>query len=95
VLTYFSDNAFQVFHFTSFVLLALICWELWKGINKRKTVNGTLLLWSFGIIALSQLLFIFLLYNEMAYVGGEIVQLVGYLLLLVTFVRVLRHAKEA
>ena len=49
---------------------------------------------SFSIITLSQLLFLLKIASKSFYFAGEIVQLVGYTLLLVTFIMVLKHGRK-
>ena len=61
---------------------------------ENKYSNTLYLFISFGIIALSQFVFIFTSSNPILYAVAELIQLVGYLFLLYTFVMVLRNAKK-
>ena len=62
--------------------------------RENRYKNTLYLCISFSIITLSQLVFIFTSSNPTLYVLAEIIQLIGYLFLLYTFVMVLRNAKK-
>ncbi len=93
-LIYFSGEQYYVFHLTTLILALLIAsfFRNTYSKNKKRETKG---LWlSFEAIALSQLLFMFVKLYLPIYVIAETVQLIGYSYLLVTFMKVLRHAKE-
>lgn len=94
VLTYFSQSAYYIFHLTSLLLLAFITSQYYKNYQKRKQYETKLLAYSFAIITISQLLFIFIRLNLHFYVIAEIVQLIGYIGLLCTFIMVLIYGKK-
>ncbi len=91
---YLSESAFYIYHLTSFFLIFLIVDRLYFVYTKNKLSNTKLLTLSFLIIMASQGLFIFVNLSPVFYIVAEIVQLVGYLFLLFTFIRVLRHGKK-
>jgi hypothetical protein len=97
-MTFFANHIFSSFNFVSFVLLSYLTWEFWKNAYRRpartkaKPATARMVFISFLILTLSQLVFICMEGSQIFYVLGEIVQLAGYLLLLVTLL-VLRCKK--
>ena len=83
-----------MFHFLSFILLLLITYTYYKEYKKQKSPTTRLLAYSFAIITLSQLFFMFINLFDELYVIAEIVQLVGYIGLLITFIKVLRYGRK-
>jgi hypothetical protein len=61
---------------------------------KNKTIPSFLLLASFAIITLSQVGFIFIRLSDIFYPVSEVIQLIGYIGLLVTFIMVLKSGKK-
>ncbi len=94
ILTIFSLEAYYLFHLTAFLFLALLVWKMYTNYRKTKDKAGETLLISFSIIALSQILFMFVGLNLLIYVFAELVQLLGYIFLLSAFIMVLRYAKK-
>jgi hypothetical protein len=94
ISTYFTQQAYYVFHITSLILLALIVMQYFRNYKENKHSTTRLLGYSFSLIALSQVIFIFAGLNSLLYVTAEIVQLAGYIALLFTFFRVLKHGKK-
>jgi len=94
VLTYVGYPDYHIFHATLLVILALISLsQLRKYINKKHFATRIVAL-GFGLIALSQAFFVAVEYNLNFYVIGEVMQLAGYICLLITFIMVLRHGKK-
>ena len=93
ISTYFSQSAYYIFHITSLLLLAIITIQYYKNSGSIRSFTPKLLAVSFAVIALSQILFIFIRIDLIYYVIAEIVQLVGYILLLITFM-VLKYGKK-
>jgi len=60
--------------------------------SKRRTT--LLLMISFAIIAVSQIIFYCMKFDEIFYAVAEIVQLFGYVLLLITFVMILLYGHK-
>ncbi len=87
---YFSYSMFHVYHVTCFLLMLVITWAVLKNYLSDRYHKTKLLLWSFTIILISHGLFFFLSLSPVFYIIAEIVQLIGYLLLLITFIQVLR-----
>ena len=94
VSTYFSQSAYYIFHLTALLLLACIALQYYTNYKKNRQFTSRLLASSFVIIGISQIVFIFVNLNQNLYVVAEIIQLLGYLILLTTFVKVLRNAKK-
>jgi hypothetical protein len=94
VSTYFTQSAFYIFNLTAFILLTLITIELVKGHFHNPRTPSMFVPVSFGIIALSYVSFMILKIDPIYYVIGEIIELVGYMLLLFAFILVLRHGKK-
>ncbi len=94
ILTYFSYLDYFIFYLTSFILLTLIT-SLYMNRYKENKYNNTLMLsYSFGVIAISQFLFIFTSLSSPFYITGEIIQLIGYALLLIVLRRIMYHGKK-
>jgi hypothetical protein len=83
-----------IFYSTSFLLFLLISIKLGEIYRKSKYNKTKLLISSFIIITLSQLMFLFLEINSLYYVIAEGIQLLGYIMLLITFIMVRKHGKE-
>ena len=95
IITYFSHNSYFAFHVMALVVLALIT-NIYFETYQRNRKNTTLyLMTGFSIIAISQAFFVFKTMASFVYVLAQLIQLVGYIFLLVTIVRVLiPHGKE-
>ncbi len=94
VITYFSSHDYFVFHLTSFMLLLIISLKYLEHYNNNEKRVSKILMISFFIITFSQFLFIFIGISEAFYVAAEIIQLTGYLLLLRTFIGVIKNGKK-
>lgn len=94
ISTWFSQNTYFIFHLTAFLILFMITYRLYENCKKTKHHTAVMLTLSFAIITLSQVLFIYIKLNPMLYVIAEIVQLIGYIVLLVTFIKVLSNVKK-
>ncbi len=92
--TYFSTSAYFVFHLTSLMILMAVSWRYYVLYKARGNENTKRLYQSFSIIAVSSLVFIFVNLSKKLYVVAETIQLVGFLLLLYTFIKVMIHGKE-
>ena len=88
-IVFFSHVTHYLFHLTSLILLALLAFHYAQYAKKSKALTTKMLTASFLIIGLSQPFFIFMGVRPDLYVVAECIQLVGYLLLLFTFLKVL------
>jgi hypothetical protein len=94
ILTYFSRSEFYVFHLTSLLFLIIITYQYWQNYKKVKHSNNLWLFYSFILIIVSQLIFVFMGFNHTFYAIAEIIQLLGYISLLITFIKVLKDGKK-
>ena len=94
IASYFSTSKYFVFHLTSLVMFIFITLNYFKNSLKKRTRTSNLLAFSFLIITISQLIFIFIVLNTLLYVFAEITQLLGYVLLLITFIEIVKNAKK-
>jgi len=94
IFTYFARFNYSLFYVTAVLFLAAITRRYYLSYKKNQYKNTKLLCLSFGVITLSQFVFIFTSSNHALYVAAEIIQLIGYLFLLYTFMMVLRNAKK-
>lgn len=90
MMTLFSGISYYAFHATNVILLAFIVWKLKLNYNEKKTNMARLVMVAFFLIFISQLLFFAIHLSKELYVFGEAFQLVGYGILLVTSIKVLR-----
>jgi len=95
IITYFSDSAYYLFHLTTFFFLVFIIAKLYQNCRLQcQNTIAKLTTASFIIIAVSQVLFTLIGINQIYYVIAELVQLVGYALLLISFILVLRNGQK-
>ncbi len=94
ISTYFSSSAYYLFHITSLFFLVIITYRYLKNYKKNRDSTTKLLAYSFGMITLSQVVFVFVAINTFLYVIAELIQLASYISLLITFIMVLRHGKK-
>ena len=78
----------------AFLLLILLAWHCYQNYRVTKDRPALLIFSSFSIIALSQILAVFLMMTKTFYVVSEIVQLLGYSLLLSAFLMVLYYGTK-
>ena len=88
-----SKGVFYLFHLTALVLLVLIFDNYHALYKKNKFVNTKILLIAFGMLALSQLIFI-LSNIEAMFVLGNVIELISYTILLILIVRILKYGKK-
>jgi len=78
-----------VFHVTLLLLLAMLFLSFRKNWLKVKSLSAKMVMYSFGLLLLSQVLFVFSGLFDSFYVIGESIQLIGYLLLLASIIRIM------
>jgi len=94
ITTYFTRFTYFITFITAFIFLLAISRRYFIQYSKNNYKNTLFLGISFSIITLSQFVFTFTSSNPTLYAVAEIIQLIGYLLLLYTFTMVLRNAKK-
>jgi len=81
-----------VFYLTSAVILGMTVLNYYKNfLNTGKSTNALLVMNSFLFILISQFFFVFVFLSEELYVLGEVLMLMGFLLLLYTYRKVTRR----
>jgi|GEM_PF-778049 len=90
IATWLGAIHYQLFYFTTFMMLCLISYSYYKNYTEIRSKNSLLVSISFGILLLSHLFFVFVIYNRMIYVAAEIIQLIGFLCLLIPFILIFR-----
>ncbi len=94
ISTIFSQSSYYIFHITAFALLIFIAHHFINNYLDKRTMASALIMLSFIIIAISQVISIFIKLDLMLYVVAEIIQLLGYALLLAAFVKVIKDGKN-
>jgi len=89
-LTYFSTYAYFIYYLISSAILFFIFSYFLKNYEKRRSKTSYLVAVSFLFIFLSQLVFIFLKIHQAVYGVAKILQLIGFLLLLINYITILR-----
>lgn len=86
----FGNYLFHIFHITSSLLLLFIFVYYYNNYHKYRSRNSFLVASSFFLIFVSQIIFITLEIHPIMYVIAESIQLLGYLMLLFTFISILK-----
>ncbi|MDP6648357.1 MAG: hypothetical protein QGH34_03120 [Candidatus Woesearchaeota archaeon] len=85
IATWLGIIHYQLFYFTSFVLLLLVTYSYYHNYKEIKTWKGRFVLLSFSLLLLSQAFFVFVIYSRTIYVLAELLQLLGFVYLLIPF----------
>ncbi len=94
IATYFTSQTYYIIHVTTFLFLIFLVKKYYDNSLKTKDRPAKLILWSFLIISASQLIFIFMGIEKIFYVVAESVQLVGYVLLLISLLMVHHYGRK-
>lgn len=94
VISYISQDIYFLFHVTALLFLFFLSRHYFFKYFENGNLNTFLVGLSFFVICLSQALFSLMAFDRLFYVLAEVVQLFGYGLLLVTFVKVLKNGKK-
>ncbi len=86
----FSHATYVVFYLCTAVFFGCLFWKYWQRFIEKKTKKGLALAGSFLIILASQAVFMFVWRNLQLYVLAESLQLLGFILLLIAFISVVR-----
>jgi hypothetical protein len=90
ILTAFGQSKFITFHLTILVMVIFIVFHLLRNFQKSKSLKAFLVLYSMASIMVAQLFFIMILFNPYYYIVGHVLQLIGFLMLLLNMILVFR-----
>lgn len=82
IAAFFSYYYYYTFHIVSTTLLFFIFMYFYENYTIKKLASAKYITIAFFLLLISQLVFIFVLFDAKIYVFGEIIQLVGFLILL-------------
>jgi len=94
ISTFLSTGEYYIFYLTCLIFLGVISNRYYQNYRKNKEKTSGMLAASFSVITLSQIFFMLVNFTKHFYVVAEAIQLLGYILLLVTFIMVLKHGRE-
>ena len=94
ISVFLTNNVANVFHFTAFLLLLMIVGNYYKIYQKNRFLNTQILVIAFGILAVSQILFVFSGIVIGLNVAGNIVELISYTILLGLIIRIRKYGKK-
>ena len=88
--TWISIVHYQLFYVTSFILLLLITYSYYRNYREIKSEKAKFVFIAFSIILVSQAFFVFSIYSGIIYVLAELVQLLGFVYLLIPFILIFK-----
>ena len=88
--TWLSIVHYQLFYVTSFVLLLLITYSYYQNYREIKSEKARFVTIAFGILLISQAFFVFAIYSGTIYVLAELIQLLGFIYLLIPFILIFK-----
>jgi len=94
ISAFFINEIANVFHLTTFLLLLMIVGNYSKIYQRNRFFNTQILMLAFGILAVSQLLFVFSGIVEGLHVAGNVVELISYTILLGLIIRIRKYGKK-
>jgi hypothetical protein len=94
ISTYFSDYQYHIYHLTSLMMISFIAWRFHVNYRENRNDATKLLSYSFAFLGASQIFSLFFKYGYFVYVLSETIQMAGFMILLLTFIKVLRDAKK-
>ncbi len=83
-----ANFKYQVFYLTSTVILSLIVLNYYKNYLNTRTKNSLRVMLGFMFLLLGNIFLVFVFLSNSLYVIGEFLMLIGFLLLLYTYMRV-------
>ena len=90
IATWLSVVHYQLFYVTSFVLLLLITYSYYQNYIEIKSEKARFVTAAFGILLVSQAFFVFVIYSRIIYVLAELIQLLGFIYLLIPFILIFK-----
>ena len=89
-----SNSMYYFYHLTALVLLVFISRNYYKVYRKKKIRNTRILAFAFVILALSQTIFILSKLNSLLYATAQLIQLAGYIILLILIMKIIKNGKK-
>ena len=89
-----SNSMYYFYHLTALVLLVFISRNYYKVYRKKKIRNTRILAFAFVILALSQTIFILSKLNSLLYATAQLIQLAGYIILLIMIMKIIKNGKK-
>ena len=93
ISSFLSQEIFYLFHLTAFLILILIVEKYAWIYRQNKFFNTKILMVAFGLLALSQIIFV-LSTIELLFVLGNIVELISYTIFLGLIIRIRKYGKK-
>lgn len=90
IATWFSNQSYLIFHIIAAFLLIYISLYFYVNYLRKRTFSARLVPMSFFLLLISQILFIFVVMDLNLYVIANVFQLAGFVLLLFTYILVLK-----
>jgi len=90
IATWISAIHYQLFYTTTFVLLLLITYSYYQNYREIKGEKARFVAIAFGILLVSQAFFVFVIYSRTIYVVAELLQLLGFVYLLIPFILIFK-----
>ena len=90
VATWLGVIHYQLFYVTSFMMLGLITLSYFKNYREIKSKNAMKVAIAFCVLLISHAFFVFVIYFETVYVIAELIQLLGFLCLLIPFILIFK-----
>jgi hypothetical protein len=92
--TFFARQAYYVFHLSALLFLLFITHQYFVSYRRTKNRNTLFLYSGFWAITFSQIIFMFAGFSSIVFLVAELVQFLGYFLLLITLIRILYYGKK-
>ncbi len=89
-----SPFSYYIFHISSLILLGIVTYKYYETYRKNRYKATKMLASSFAVITSSHLFFMLTNAQTNFYAVAEVIQLIGYVALLITFIMVLGHGRE-
>lgn len=90
----FSYQYYLKFHMVALLLLGFIAWQFYDNYAKKKNTNAGLVFAGFYVLAFAEVFFLTMVYMPLLFVLANILQALGFGLLLAMLLRVLYGRKK-
>ncbi len=91
LMVLFSYQYFIKFHIISFVLLVFLTWQFFRNYQNKRNINTKFVYVSFFLLACSHIFFAAIQTSVALYVAGEVLQLIGFILLFFMLMRLVLY----